>query len=65
MVEDSYNKFKNCEECELLKQLKIKFLGEKGIDAGGLTREWMCKVSGEVVDPMFGLFIPNYTGDTC
>ena len=42
----------------------MKFNGEEGVDAGGLTREWINNVSSEVVDPKYGLFVSNSTGET-
>ena len=38
------------------KKLKISFLGEEGVDNGGLTREWINLAIKEVFDPRFGLF---------
>jgi len=29
----------------MLGKLEIQFVGERGIDAGGLTREWYCEIS--------------------
>ncbi len=34
----------------------IKFEGERGIDAGGLTTEWATLVSKEIMSPNYGLF---------
>lgn len=35
---------------------KVKFENEEGIDAGGLSLEWISLVVKEVLDPSFGLF---------
>jgi len=37
-------------------KLNIKFAGEEGVDAGGLTREWFSEISKEMFNPNYGLF---------
>ncbi|EAS06148.2 HECT domain ubiquitin transferase (macronuclear) [Tetrahymena thermophila SB210] len=39
-----------------IKQIKIQFKDEDGIDYGGLTREWLALLSKEVFNPDYGLF---------
>ncbi|KAL4482579.1 hypothetical protein ABPG72_005822 [Tetrahymena utriculariae] len=39
-----------------VKQIKIQFKEEDGIDYGGLTREWLALLSKEVFNPDYGLF---------
>jgi len=31
-------------------------VGERGIDAGGLTREWYCEISKQMLHPNLGMF---------
>lgn len=38
--------------------LDIKFNGEEGVDAGGVTREWYQVLSRQIFDPNYALFIP-------
>lgn len=38
--------------------LEIKFNGEEGVDAGGVTREWYQVLSRQIFDPNYALFIP-------
>ena len=38
------------------KNFFVKFLGEEGIDGGGLTREWFTEIFKIIFDPSFGLF---------
>ena len=38
--------------------LDIKFNGEEGVDAGGITREWYQVLSRQIFDPNYALFIP-------
>ncbi|RKF62863.1 E3 ubiquitin-protein ligase ptr1 [Erysiphe neolycopersici] len=39
-------------------KLSIRFHGEEGIDAGGVTREWFQVLSRQMFDPGYALFIP-------
>lgn len=42
---------------DLKKTLKVHFLGEEGIDAGGLRKEWFLLLVRDIFDPEHGLFI--------
>lgn len=37
-------------------RLSVKFSGEEGMDAGGLTREWFSVLSRQMFDPNYALF---------
>jgi E3 ubiquitin-protein ligase HUWE1 len=39
-------------------KLSIRFHGEDGVDAGGVTREWFQVLSRQMFDPGYALFIP-------
>ncbi|KAI5190406.1 E3 ubiquitin-protein ligase HUWE1 [Nematocida minor] len=39
-------------------KFNIKFVGEEGVDAGGLTREWYSELSKEMFNPNYALFTP-------
>ncbi|TAQ88206.1 hypothetical protein B7494_g3474 [Chlorociboria aeruginascens] len=39
-------------------KLSIRFQGEEGVDAGGVTREWFQVLSRQMFDPGYALFIP-------
>lgn len=39
-------------------RLSIKFQGEEGIDAGGVTREWFSVLARQIFDLNYGLFEP-------
>ncbi|CAM41641.1 putative ubiquitin-protein ligase-like [Leishmania braziliensis MHOM/BR/75/M2904] len=43
-------------------QLHIRFHGEEGADAGGLTREWLQLLSESIVDESYALFIHSQDG---
>lgn len=45
---------------DIKKGLRIEFLGEDGVDAGGLKKEWFLLVARDVFDPNYGKFYyPN------
>lgn len=39
-------------------RLTVKFKGESGVDAGGLTREWYQVMSRQMFNPDYALFVP-------
>ncbi|PKI84380.1 HECT-type E3 ubiquitin transferase [Malassezia vespertilionis] len=39
-------------------KLNVRFHGEEGVDAGGVTREWFQVLSREMFDPNYALFQP-------
>ena len=47
---------KTAEECK--SKINVRFQGEEGVDAGGLTREWFLLLSKEMLNPNYALFIP-------
>jgi hypothetical protein len=50
---------------ELRKVWRFEFIGEAGIDAGGLAREWFELVTNEVFDPAMGLWQTSTTNQMC
>lgn len=60
MLEDSLNAFQKLRGQDFHKIFRFKFVGEEGLDAGGLAREWFTLVGKELFNPDFGLF--SYTG---
>ncbi|KAJ2847360.1 putative E3 ubiquitin-protein ligase [Coemansia brasiliensis] len=55
LVEDSLHQLASHEQ-DLKKRLKIEFVGEEGVDAGGLTKEWFMLLLRELLNPMYGMF---------
>lgn len=41
---------------DMKKRLKINFVGEDGVDAGGITKEWLLLLVRELFDPQYGMF---------
>ncbi|KAJ5543446.1 hypothetical protein N7461_009449 [Penicillium sp. DV-2018c] len=50
---------------EIKKGLRVEFLGEEGIDAGGLRKEWFLLLVREIFDPDHGLFVYDDDSKYC
>lgn len=50
---------------DIKKGLKIDFVGEEGIDAGGLRKEWFLLLVREIFDPAHGLFLYDEDSQFC
>ncbi|MCJ1449265.1 MAG: putative E3 ubiquitin-protein ligase [Stictis urceolatum] len=50
---------------DIKKGLRIEFIGEEGVDAGGLRKEWFLLLVREVFDPDHGLFIYDEESHYC
>ncbi|KAJ8391626.1 hypothetical protein AAFF_G00087670 [Aldrovandia affinis] len=66
VLEDSYRRILSVKRPDFLKaRLWIEFEGEKGLDYGGVAREWFFLISKEMFNPYYGLFeysaTDNYT----
>ncbi|KAL5105874.1 E3 ubiquitin-protein ligase NEDD4-like [Taenia crassiceps] len=66
IFEDSFRLIYSVKKPEMLMhRLWIEFLGEKGLDYGGVQREWFFLLSREMFNPYYGLFeysaADNYT----
>ena len=44
---------------DMKKRWRFEFVGEPGIEAGGLTREWFQLVTEQIFDPDFGLWLSS------
>jgi len=54
IIEDSLTQI-SCNEMDVKKGLRIEFVGEDGVDAGGLRKEWFLLLCREVFDPLYGI----------
>lgn len=50
---------------EIKKGLRIEFVGEEGVDAGGLRKEWFLLLVREIFDPHHGLFLYDEDSRFC
>ncbi|CAM0135849.1 unnamed protein product [Umbelopsis sp. WA50703] len=55
LIDDSLRQLAQ-NETDLKKSLKIEFVGEDGVDAGGLRKEWFLLLVRSLFDPQFGMF---------
>lgn len=58
-LEDSVNAILALGRNDMRKTWHVKFSGEPGMDAGGLTREWFELVTEQIFDPDFGLWLSS------
>ena len=42
---------------DLKKKLKVSFVGEPGLDMGGLTKEWFQLLIKQIFDAEYGMFV--------
>ena len=42
---------------DLKKKLKVSFVGEPGLDMGGLTKEWFQMLVKQIFEPDYGMFV--------
>ena len=59
ILEDSLNKLIEAKATDLKKPLHVKFIGEDGLDHGGVSKEWFQLIAREIFNPNNSLFIYN------
>jgi len=64
LMENSFNQLYSRNADELRRKLHIEFVGEEGMDAGGVAREWFLELSKQVFNANYNLFIPSANGNT-
>jgi len=61
LIEDALNILSNG-NLNFKKALKVKFVGEQGVDAGGVTKEFFQLIIRQIYDPAYSMF--NYNEET-
>jgi len=61
---DSYAQIHIRTADEMKSKLHISFTGERGQDAGGLTRDFFIELSRQMFNPMYSLFVHSSNGST-
>ncbi|KAL0219016.1 hypothetical protein P9112_004669 [Eukaryota sp. TZLM1-RC] len=61
LLHETLHRLSTIPPTELKKQLKVQFIGEQGVDEGGLRQEFFQLVTEEILDEKYGMF--HYTGD--
>jgi hypothetical protein len=59
LVHDTMRGLANKSSADYKKPLKVHFVGEKGIDAGGLRKEFFQLIIAELFDARYGMFLVN------
>ncbi|KAK8844404.1 hypothetical protein M9Y10_024262 [Tritrichomonas musculus] len=56
ILTDSFDKLQKLKTNDLMRKFSVKFEGEDGVDAGGLTKEWFTLIIQELFNPNYNLF---------
>lgn len=65
LLEDSVDAVMSLSKDDFRKKWIFEFIGEPGLDAGGLTREWFELVSQQIFDPGLGLWESSAANQMC
>jgi len=65
LLEDSVDAVLSLDRKDMRKVWRFEFIGEMGIDAGGLAREWFELVTQEIFNPDMGLWMSSETNQMC
>ena len=68
LVEDSLQQISaavGSSDNEIKKGLRVQFIGEEGVDVGGLRKEWFLMLIREIFDPNHGMSFNSHQGDRC
>ncbi len=65
LLGDSVDAVMSLSRKDLRKLWRFEFIGEAGIDAGGLAREWFQLVTAEIFDPDMGLWQSSAVNQMC
>ncbi|KAF9980273.1 putative E3 ubiquitin-protein ligase [Modicella reniformis] len=64
LIEESLAQLSSNER-DLDKSLRIEFIGEDGVDAGGLRKEWFLLLVRQLFDPQYGMFSYDDKSSQC
>lgn len=62
LVQDSLDEIARQRPKDLFKPLRVHFIGEDGIDAGGVKKEFFQLLVAELLCPDYGMLIQNPVG---
>eukprot|EP00750_Incisomonas_marina_P012102 INCI16565.1.p1 GENE.INCI16565.1~~INCI16565.1.p1 ORF type:complete len:763 (+),score=134.48 INCI16565.1:117-2405(+) len=65
ILSDAFREFERFSQSDLLKPFVYEFIGEPGIDAGGVAREFFQVLSNEIFNLDFGLFRYSNANQIC
>jgi E3 ubiquitin-protein ligase HUWE1 len=64
VFDESFHALRHKTSDEMRRRLSVNFHGEKGMDAGGLTREWYTVLAREIFNADYALFVSTGDGVT-
>ncbi|XP_071491070.1 LOW QUALITY PROTEIN: probable E3 ubiquitin-protein ligase HERC4 [Diadema antillarum] len=56
IVPSTINQLSKCFHSDFKKPLKVVFIGEEAVDAGGVRKEFFMLIMREILDPKYGMF---------
>lgn len=62
LIEEAVQSVSRASPIDFLKMLRIKFVGEQGVDAGGVSREFFYLVCNEIFHVKYGMFTETPNG---
>ena len=62
ILTDSFNKLKFVKIDQLMAPIHVRFLGEEGVDAGGVRRDWFSSLTKEIFNQDYALFTATSGG---
>lgn len=65
IVQDSVDALESIDAIDVRKVFRFEFIGEPGLDAGGVAREWFEIVSEQLFNPDCGLFLYSAVNQMC
>ncbi|GAB5037906.1 hect e3 ubiquitin [Nannochloropsis oceanica] len=60
LLEGSFGQIMSLHPGVMRRWMRVQFINEPGVDAGGLEREWFVLVSQALMDPALGLFVQQH-----
>ncbi|OHS94055.1 hypothetical protein TRFO_39763 [Tritrichomonas foetus] len=62
LLADSFRKLHSISTENWLKKFRINYMNERGVDAGGLRRDWFTVLIQNLFNPNYALFVPSSNG---
>jgi len=59
IVEDALNQVRSIRKEELTNALRVHFIGEEGVDEGGVRKEFFLLLTRQLLDPGYGMFVED------
>eukprot|EP01112_Ceratiomyxa_fruticulosa_P021097 TRINITY_DN7344_c0_g3_i1.p1 TRINITY_DN7344_c0_g3~~TRINITY_DN7344_c0_g3_i1.p1 ORF type:complete len:862 (-),score=233.51 TRINITY_DN7344_c0_g3_i1:347-2932(-) len=63
LIPDTLSAIQRVDHEDLAKELKVQFIGEEGVDQGGVQKEFFQLIVREIFDPKYGMFTLTHETD--